>query len=211
MITPAWLEPVESDRLQIKIDPGMAFGTGTHPSTQLCLELIETLIGPCAEPACGDSEYGKDSANYPTHGRAINIIDIGGGSGILSIGALKLGAAHALCVDIDPIAVRTAKENALINGVEDKIEVGLGSLEDIKTGMFKISMGRLVIANILAPVLIELLDQGLKDLCEEDGFLILSGIINEQFEEIEGAAARNGMVIHTKKQMGDWIAVCLTK
>lgn len=72
-------------------------------------------------------------------------------------------------------------------------------------------MGSLVVANILAPVLIELLDQGLKDLVEQDGYLILSGIISEQFEEIEWAAARNGMIIHIKKQTGDWIAVCLTK
>ena len=104
-----------------------------------------------------------------------------------------------------------AKENALINGVENNIEVGLGSLEDIKSGVFRVKMGHLVVANILAPVLIELLDQGLRDIVEQDGMLILSGIINEQFEGIQQAADRNGMIIHTKKQMGDWMAVCLAK
>jgi len=211
MISPAWLDPVESDRLQIKIDPGMAFGTGTHPSTQLCLELIEALIGSWLEPASGESASGKDDVNNLHRRKEISVIDIGGGSGILSIGALKMGARRALCVDIDPIAVRTAKENALINDVEKNIEVRLGSLEDIRAGVFEIKMGSLVVANILAPVLIELLDQGLKDLVEQDGYLILSGIISEQFEEIEWAAARNGMIIHIKKQTGDWIAVCLTK
>jgi len=211
MITPAWLEPVERGRLQIRIDPGMAFGTGTHPSTQLCLELIESFLFSWLEPASGHRTPGKDDKNHSPNGNAINVIDIGGGSGILSIGALKLGAAYALCVDIDPIAVRMAKENALINGVENNIEVGLGSLEDIKSGVFRVKMGHLVVANILAPVLIELLDQGLRDIVEQDGMLILSGIINEQFEGIQQAADRNGMIIHTKKQMGDWMAVCLAK
>jgi ribosomal protein L11 methyltransferase len=211
MISPAWLDSVVSDRLQIKLDPGMAFGTGTHPSTQLCLELIEALIGSRLEPVSSESTSEKESAKKTFHRKEINIIDIGGGSGILSIGALKMGARRALCVDIDPIAVRTAKENALINGVEKNIEVRLGSLQDIKAGLFKIKLGFLVVANILAPVLIKLLDQGLKDLVEQDGYLILSGIISEQFEEIEGAAARNGMTIHTKKQTGDWIALCLIK
>jgi ribosomal protein L11 methyltransferase len=211
MVTPAWLEAVKSDRIQILMDPGMAFGTGTHPSTQLCLEIIESFFDSSLEPACAGRVSGIDGANRAPFEGAINVIDIGGGSGILSIGAIKLGAAYALCVDIDPIAVRSAKENARLNGVEKNIEVGLGSLEEVKSGVFKNKVGRLVIANILAPVLIELLDQGLPDILEQDGMLILSGIINEQLEEIEKAATRNGMMIHTKKQSGDWMAVCLRK
>jgi ribosomal protein L11 methyltransferase len=209
LVSPAWLEPVESDRLQIKIDPGMAFGTGTHPSTQLCLELIESFLESWSVPANTANVINKGGSNLLS-GIEVKIIDIGCGSGILSIAALKLGAERALCVDIDAIAVRTTQENALINGLEGRMEVHLGSLQDIMRGVYSIRKGHLVVANILAPVLIELLDRGLKSLVEDHGYLILSGIIDEQYEEIEQAAFRNGMIPQIKKQMDDWIAVCLS-
>ncbi|GAH75497.1 unnamed protein product, partial [marine sediment metagenome] len=148
IIVPAWLKVPGGERIPIRMDPGMAFGTGTHPSTQLCLEMIDDVSGS-------------------------NIIDIGCGSGILSVAALKLGAKKALCVDIDPVAVRSARENAVLNGVAERMEVEMGSVTEIQSGSFTIKQAQLVLANILAPVLVRLLNEGLGELVTHGGRLIL--------------------------------------
>lgn len=183
-IIPAWLDNPYPERIDIRMDPGMAFGTGTHPTTQLCLQYIEQITTPGAE-----------------------VIDIGCGSGILSIAALKLGATRALAVDIDPDAVRVSLENALLNGVDERLETGLGSVAEVLAGNFQFQRAPLVLANILAPVLVNLLDEGLANLVTPGGSLILSGIIETQAADVQAALERNGLVLDSQRQIQDWVAI----
>lgn len=187
MIVPAWLESPDQARIPIRIDPGMAFGTGTHPTTQLCLELIEERTRP-----------------------GISVIDVGCGSGILAVAALKLGAGRGLGVDIDPDAVTATQENAVANGVADRLEWGVGSLEEVRRGNFGLQQAELVLANILAPVLVRLLDEGLAGLLTPEGALVLSGILDEQAGDVVAAAEKQGLHLVDRRQEGDWVALCLT-
>jgi ribosomal protein L11 methyltransferase len=166
LILPAWLELPEGEtRRVVRIDPAMAFGTGTHPSTQLCLLAIEDTIRP-GQP----------------------VIDLGCGSGILSIAALKAGASQALAVDIDEQAVQ-------------------GSLADILTGKYSLQQAPLVLANILAPVLIRLFVEGLADLIAPGGKLVLAGILENQAEDVLSAARARGLNLITKYQQEDWVGL----
>lgn len=190
IIVPAWMESPDASRLTIRIDPGMAFGTGTHPSTQLCLGFVEDRVRP---------------------GEAV--IDIGCGSGILSIAALKLGASQALAVDIDPQAVMATRVNAQANGVLDGMILGTGSVENVQAGNFPFQTASLVLANILAPVLVRLIESGLGDLVLPGGDLILAGILRQQWEDtttapspLQEALRRYGLVVREVRQSGDWIA-----
>ena len=185
-ILPAWIEDPQDGRLAVKIDPSMAFGTGTHPTTQLCMELLEDSVIP---------------------GRAV--IDVGCGSGILSIGALKLGASRALAVDIDNAAVISTRENAEANEVLERVETGIGSVGDIKAGQFSIRQAPLVLANILAPVIIRLFDAGLADLLEPGGKMVLSGILDTQAEDVVRAAQEKGLKRTDQRQINDWVAIVL--
>ncbi len=188
LILPAWIEDPRQGRMAVKIDPSMAFGTGTHPTTQLCMELLEETVQP---------------------GKAA--IDVGCGSGILSIGAVKLGAAPVLAVDIDNAAIRSTKENAQANGVLEKIETGLGSVKEICEGRFSIRSAPLVLANILAPVIIRLFDDGLAQLVEPEGKMLLSGILDEQAPGVVEAAEKKGLKKEAIRQMGDWVAIVMEK
>lgn len=194
MIIPAWLDNPEPARTAIRIDPGMAFGTGTHPTTQLCLELIEDFI-----PKNNGAEAG------------IDIIDLGCGSGILSIAALKLGARRALGVDIDADAIRASQENAKTNQVFEKLELGIGSLEDVISGKFSFHNAPLVLANILAPIIIQLLQEGLGNLLTPDGVMILSGILAEQAPDVQTACEKQGLAVIESRQIGDWVALVVKK
>ncbi len=198
IILPAWLDSPEPKRIPIKIDPGMAFGTGTHPTTQLCLELMEK--------AFGERGKRKDSFLFP-----LSCIDIGCGSGILSIAALKLGARSVLGVDVDPEAIRNSRENANMNGIAGELLLGIGSVKEIMEGKFAIRSAPLVVANILAPVIIRLLEAGLADVVEGDGTLILSGILQDQMESVTEAARARGLQRKEKRQMGDWIAMAMNQ
>jgi ribosomal protein L11 methyltransferase len=192
IIVPAWLESPDAGRVSIKIDPGMAFGTGTHPSTQLCLELIEDICDqiPSAERASQAA------------------IDVGCGSGILSIGALKLGMGFALGVDIDEASVRASRENADTNAIApERFAIGLGSVTEILEGKFQVKQARLVLANILAPVIIRLFGMGLADLVAVDGALVLAGILTDQAESVQTCAEQHGLRFVQKHQMGDWVAL----
>ena len=195
IIVPAWLDSPEPARVSIKIDPGMAFGTGTHPSTQLCLELIE---------------------NYCEHLPAAELvsqhaIDVGCGSGILSIGALKLEMGFALGVDIDEASVKASRENAETNAIApERFAIGLGSVTEILAGKFPVKQAQLVLANILAPIIIRLFGMGLADLVEMGGTLVLAGILAEQAESVQVCARQHGMKYVEKRQMGDWVALLLT-
>lgn len=189
LIQPIWipLEPGEK-RLAVKIDPSMAFGTGTHPTTQLCMEMLEDTVQP---------------------GKAV--IDVGCGSGILSIGALKLGASHALAVDIDNAAIISTKENAAANEVLENIETGLGSVSEILAGQFSLKQAPLVLANILAPVIIRLFDAGLADLTEPGGTLVLSGILDTQAQGVVEAAQAKGLRFIEQRHINDWVVIRLAR
>jgi ribosomal protein L11 methyltransferase len=188
MIVPAWLENPQPERIAIRIDPGMAFGTGTHPTTQLCLELMESC-------------FGENAAN------PASVIDVGCGSGILSIAALKLGSQRALGVDIDAEAIGAAHENAALNGVSDRLEAGLGSVREIHSHAFGLQTAPLVLANILAPVIISLLGEGMADLLAPGGSLILSGILDHQAGEVAAALRSHQLELFDQRQQGDWVAL----
>jgi len=184
LVLPAWIKQEDTTRLAIKIDPSMAFGTGTHPSTQLCLELAEEYTEP-----------GKP------------VIDIGCGSGILSIAALKMGASLALAVDIETESVKATLEAAVANEVADRVEAGLGSVAEIKDHQFSIQQAPVVLANILAPVLIRLFDAGMGSLVEPGGVIILAGILAEQADGVIASAGKHGLTFVEKRQSGDWVAL----
>jgi ribosomal protein L11 methyltransferase len=189
LILPAWIAPQDDRRIPVRIDLGMAFGTGTHPTTQLCLRLAEEFFAEIEHP------------------ENTRIIDIGCGSGILSIAGLLLGAEQALGVDIDPLAVKASEENASLNGVAGRLQLAVGSVAEVRNGKLGLAKADLVYANILAPVLIQLLDEGLGELVSRDGWLILSGILAEQSLSVEVALVDNGFILVDKLQAGDWVAL----
>jgi ribosomal protein L11 methyltransferase len=194
VIVPAWLEAPPGGRIPVRIDPGMAFGTGTHPTTRLCLELLETYVRP-GQP----------------------VIDIGCGSGILSVAAIKLGASQAAAVDIDPQAIPAAAENAQANQVAAQITLGVGSVAEVQAGGLGIRQAPLVLANILAPIILRLLDQGLADLAAPGGVLVLSGILEAQLSGQDGhpavlpALERHGLRLLERRQIEDWVALVVGK
>lgn len=195
LILPAWLESPEPERIPIKIDPGMAFGTGTHPTTQLCLELMEVYF---------------DQSKIVNR-KADIVIDVGCGSGILSIAALKLGATKVLGVDIDIESVKNSRENADTNGVGAELMLGQGSVTEVLSGSFQIKSAPLVVANILAPIIIRLFDAGLADLVDPTGEIILSGILAHQADHVIEAGQAKGMKKIDQRQIGDWVALALQK
>jgi ribosomal protein L11 methyltransferase len=188
IIVPAWLEKEFPGRIVIRINPGMAFGTGTHPSTQLCLQLLENTLRL------------NQSA-----------IDIGCGSGILSIAALKLGATHVLAVDIDPPAIASTQENAAYNKIKSRLEIGLGSVSEILNGQFTIRSAQVVVVNILSSIIIRLFNDGLGNLVEENGHLILAGILESQAQEIIDIASINGFTLQKTIKSSDWVSLLLFK
>lgn len=195
IIVPVWMDSPEPERISIRIDPGMAFGTGTHPTTQLCLALMETLF---------DESAGHNSPEA--------VIDVGCGSGILSVAALKLGSKIALGVDIDEASIKNSRENAENNGIPaDQFLLGLGSVAEVKAGRFAFNQAALVLANILAPVLIRLLGAGMADLMTPGGAIILSGILEHQAADVAAAAERCGLKPAARKQIADWVALLYTK
>ncbi len=189
IIIPAWFDKKENNsRIPIRINPGMAFGTGTHPTTQLSLELLEKYVQP------GEV-----------------MIDVGCGSGILSVAGILLGASHSIAVDISQAAVLSTNENTALNGVQDKVEVGQASVREIHTGKFSAQNAPLVVANILLKVLEELFDLGLGDLVSAEGYLIISGILVDQVEAIEKKARTNGFIRIDRIVQADWAAIAFRK
>jgi ribosomal protein L11 methyltransferase len=181
-IRPLWIQAETGpDDLVIALDPGMAFGTGTHPTTQLCLEALEDRVQP-----------------------GMKVLDLGCGSGILSIGAAKLGAASVLALDIDPIAVKVTAENAEQNGVADKITAQEGSLETVVTSARRFD---LLVVNILARVIIAMCDQHLGDVVRPGGVALFSGLIEEQADDVEAALRKTGLEPTARRQQGDWMLV----
>jgi len=187
-ILPAWAKNPYSERIPIRINPGMAFGTGTHPTTQLCLELMETRVLP-----------------------GLDVIDVGCGSGILSIAAVLLGANHAYGADVSPAAVKSSLENAAINKTESSLTFIQGSVDEISLGAFDIIEAPLVIVNILATIIMRLFDENLASLAAPGGVLILSGILEPQSEQVLQKAQQFGLRLLEKREIEDWVALCLLK
>ncbi len=186
-IRPTWLahEPDEDarpDDLVLVLDPGMAFGTGLHPTTQSCLQALEDIVRS-----------------------GTTVLDAGTGSGILAVAAARLGAAFVDAFDTDALAVRATLDNAAQNGVDDRLHVWRGELESV-TGETGRTTWDVVVANILAPVIIELLERkGLLDYVTPAGDLVLSGIIEEQGPAIEAALAAAGGQVKRIITAGDWV------
>lgn len=188
IIIPSWYKKESSARIPIRINPGMAFGTGTHPTTQLSLELLEKYIQP-----------------------GINMIDVGCGSAVLSIAGILLGASHSVAVDISEAAVLSSKENLELNGVQNQVEIGLASVTEIRDSQFSIKQAPLVVANILLKILEELFDLGMGELVSSQGILLLSGILNDQVEEIIEKAGKNGFTCIERITQGDWFGLAFRK
>ena len=182
-IVPSWEEyDNRENRVLLHIDPGAAFGTGTHATTSLCLELLQ--------------DYIKDGSA---------MLDIGCGSGILAIASVLLGAEYAVGVDIDAQSVKTARENAEINGVSDRTEFIVGDLAEKVSGRFPV-----VCANIVADVVIRLLD-GAEKYIADGGVLIVSGIIDIRENDVLEAAEKHGYEISQKRYRDNWCAFALRR
>jgi ribosomal protein L11 methyltransferase len=187
VIVPSWLDYTpQPDDILLNLDPGMAFGTGLHPTTRLCLQLLERKMQP-----------------------SLTVLDVGTGSGILAIAAVRLGAAAVFALDNDPVAVDVARENVLRNGLSEQIVVELGSLGVADAPVQGIEAGyQLIIANIISHVLIALAHE-LATALLPGGVLITSGIIQEREAEVTHALAAAGLQPQERVQEGDWVALVL--
>ena len=191
LILPAWLElpPEHADRLVIRMDPGSAFGTGSHPTTRLCLEAIEAL-----------AEQTSDGG--PTGLAGQRVADLGCGSGILGIAALLQGASRVAAADTDSLAVRATRDNAAVSGFSAQLQVELGSVEQLA----ELLDGRpadLLLCNILAPV-IEALCPAFSTVLAPDGLGLLSGLLVEQAPRLQAALAEQGWRAELTAQQSQW-------
>jgi ribosomal protein L11 methyltransferase len=157
-----------------------------------------------------DRQQTIDQGSSSTVHRLLSVIDVGCGSGILSIAAIKLGAQTVLGVDIDAGSVKNSRENADANKVGEELILGVGSVDEIRRGQFPFDKAPLVVANILAPVIIRLFDGGLAGLIQDHGSIILSGILEDQAERVVEAAQAKGLILGEKRQMGDWVALAMS-
>ena len=178
LIRPTWRDKYDpGDRIVLNLDPGLAFGTGTHETTRLVLQVIEKYVKPGAK-----------------------FLDVGCGSGILAVAALLLGSESAVGVDIDEMAVKTAKENAQLNNVADRFEVLCGNLTDKISGKYDV-----VAANIVADAIIAL-SGDVDRFMNKDSVYIMSGIIDMRSAEVEAAVSEKFDIIERYEENG-W--VCL--
>ncbi len=168
----------------LQIKPGMAFGTGTHQTTQMCLKFLDNLIPQCYQ--------------FPI------VLDVGTGSGILAIAALKLGAKKVQAIDIDRLALKTAKENTRLNRINHRISFHLASPDQI-SGAFD-----LVVANLLPQELMTVKDS-LVAKVRAQGALIISGFLKRQKKEIYGAFAQYGFHIWQREELNGWVSFVLKK
>ena len=221
VIKPTWrdYDPLPDD-LIIKLDPGMAFGSGLHPTTRLCLEAMEGFLRPGS-----------------------GVLDVGTGSGILAVAAARLGASHVLALDTDPLAVRVARENVALNQVEPVVQVEVGTVQIANTkyqmaniksqisnakyqmanSKSQMANGRsanlqspisnlespvwdMVVANILAETVVELMPALVTNLAAE-GTLITSGIIADRAEVVIASLCENGLSLVERREDGEWIAL----
>lgn len=183
-IVPTWetYEPVSSDELIIELDPGMAFGTGTHPTTVMCIQALEKTVKE------GDT-----------------VVDVGTGSGILSIAAAMLGAKRVHALDLDPVAVESAKLNVKLNKVHDVVTVSQNNLLDRID-----EQADVIVANILAEIILRFVDDAYR-LLRSDGVFITSGIIRTKKQEVKEGLLRAGFTIEETLTMEDWVAFIAKK
>lgn len=184
MIHPVWDDDFDpGDRAVLDIEPGLAFGSGGHDTTRLCLEMMEDYV-------TRDTEF----------------LDVGCGSGILSVSALLLGAKKAVAVDIDPLAVKKARENAELNGFDETRYTALeGDLADKVTGKYNV-----VAANIVADVIILFCSQ-VKEFMSNDAVFITSGIIDTREPDVLEAFKKYGFSIVERRERGGWLCFALKK
>ncbi|MCF0135851.1 MAG: 50S ribosomal protein L11 methyltransferase [Lachnospiraceae bacterium] len=181
-VVPSWIEAEgEEGDIRLNIDPGMAFGTGTHETTSMCMAMLEDHV-----------EAGS------------TVFDIGCGSGILGIVAAKVGAGKVIGSDLDPNAVLVAKENVEKNDVADKLTIYHGDLTEIDA--YKDLKADLIVANIIADVII-LLASKIRPSLKENGVFISSGIIKERREDVEEALKANGFDILEVAEKGSWVCI----
>jgi ribosomal protein L11 methyltransferase len=183
-IVPTWeiYEPVSTDELIIELDPGMAFGTGTHPTTVMCLQALEKTVKP---------------------GQLV--IDVGTGSGVLAIGAALLGAKHVHALDLDEVAVRSAKLNVELNNVQHTVDIVHGNLLDTVK-----EPADVVVANILAEVIMKFTDDAFQ-VVKEGGIYITSGIIGAKKEDVKKSLVASGFIIEEVMMMEDWVTILSKK
>ncbi|AMM93923.1 50S ribosomal protein L11 methyltransferase [Peribacillus simplex] len=179
-IVPTWEDytPVSSDELIIELDPGMAFGTGTHPTTVMCIQALERTVRP------GDL-----------------VVDVGTGSGVLSIAAALLDAERIQSLDLDEVAVQSAIQNVELNNVQNKVSVSQGNLLD---GVNE--QADVVVANILAEVIMRFTDDVAK-VVKPGGYFIASGIIQPKKQDVKDAIIGSGFTIEETILMEDWVAI----
>lgn len=184
IIKPIWEEysSAEKNDIIVEMDPGMAFGTGTHETTSMCIELLEKYLN---ENAC--------------------VFDIGCGSGILSIVAAKLGADHVIAVDLDSNAVEASKKNVALNQLQEKVRIFQGNLLDNIS-----EKADIVVANIIADVIIQL-SNSVPDYLKNEALFIASGIINERKDEVISVLEINGFNIIEITEKGEWCALVAQK
>lgn len=206
VIKPTWREyQPAAGEVVLEMDPGMAFGTGQHPTTRMCILMCERLVR-----------------------EGMRVLDVGSGSGILSLAAARLGAASVVALEVDPVAVEVARKNVTMNGLEERIQLFQGSLdllekretssndfsrwgsstdERLESSLQRPSAGfDLVLANIIASVIIELA-RGLHDALLPGGWLVTSGIIADREQEVQEALLAAGLRVDETMSEGDWRAM----
>ena len=182
VIVPSWLnEPIGPDEVSLQLDPGMAFGTGLHPTTRGCLTLLQEI-----------------SPMPPL------VLDVGSGSGILALAALRLGAERAVCYDTDPLAVEATLANAEANGLADRVTAHPGSLPAAPTG----NPFQLVLANLVAAVLVDLAE-ALAAHSAPGGTLLASGIIESRADEVLASLTARGFLLDRRLDDGEWVSLRL--
>jgi ribosomal protein L11 methyltransferase len=186
VVKPSWQTYTpRPDDVVVELDPGMAFGTGLHPSTRLCLVALEEYLTP-----------------------GMRVLDVGTGSGILAIAAARLGAGPVLATDIDPIAIQAARANVAANEVEHIVSVEPGSWPTLEP---QDQAFDIVLVNILAETIVELLDEGLAHYLKKAGLIVVAGIIESQEAMVAEALGAQGVDIVKRLQEKDWVALVGSK
>jgi ribosomal protein L11 methyltransferase len=183
LIVPSWLDPpIGTDAVILRLDPGMAFGTGLHPTTRACLELLQR-VGPMPP----------------------RVVDVGCGSGILGLAAIALGAGWVDALDTDPVAVGATLANAAANGMAERLSAHAGTLEAAAAEPYP-----LVLANLVAVVLVELAPRLAAHLAP-GGTLLASGIISERAAEVASALGAAGLLLDERIDDGEWVSLRMTR
>ncbi len=179
VIKPSWESPIFSEeQIVIELDPGMAFGTGTHETTRMCASLIDNIV------------RGNE-----------RVLDLGCGTGILGIIAAKLGASEVVCVDVDDAACRTAEENIRNNRVDKTVKVVHGQLKNIRVRQYDI-----IVINIITDIILSLIPE-LRKYCTSRTNILLSGIIKERRNEVLEALKKSGYCVEQEESDGEWVAM----